>query len=208
MSNNETILMLPGLILGLTVHEFAHAWSASLLGDGFPRRQGRVSLNPLRHMSPSGTLAVLLLMFGWAKPVMVNVFNFKHPKRDYLVAGLAGPLANIVMATACIGLMHLTNRVGMHQPAPGFVLDLTHRVLRYAVLINVILAVLNLLPIPPLDGSKIWPCIIPGLKPVSGGPVTGFIIILFIVLMFAGVLSPMFGFVVDEVTTIMPADLP
>ena len=101
--------MLPGLVIGLSVHEFAHAWSASLLGDDFARRQGRVSLNPLRHLSPLGTLVIFLgLPFGWGKPVLVNIYNFKHPRWDYLLSSLAGPAANVIMVGLCMAVMQWT----------------------------------------------------------------------------------------------------
>ena len=81
-----------------------HAWSASLLGDDFSRRQGRVSLNPFRHLTPLGTLAILFLPFGWGRPVPVNLYNFAHPRRDYLLTSLAGPAANFLLAAICLSL--------------------------------------------------------------------------------------------------------
>ena len=102
MNLETAIFLLPGLVIGLSFHEFAHAWSASLLGDDFASRQGRVSLNPLRHLSILGTLAIFFLPMGWGKPVEVNLYNFKQPRRDYLITSLAGPLANIIIVACCI----------------------------------------------------------------------------------------------------------
>jgi Zn-dependent protease len=204
MSWAQALLLLPGLIIGLTVHEFAHAWSASLLGDNFPRRQGRVSLNPLRHLSPLGTLAIFLLPFGWGKPVVVNLYNFKHPKRDYLVTSLAGPLANVVVAIAGIGLMHLASHPYRFGPHAQVWINLSYHILSLIVIINVMLAVLNLIPIPPLDGSKIWPCLIPGAKPTMGSKVTWIFVIILAVLLSTHSFSGVIGFALKSVNVLLP----
>ena len=156
-----SIILLPFLAISLTVHEFAHAWTASLLGDEFARRNGRVSLNPARHMSVIGTLAILLLPFGWAKPVIVNPYNFRRPRRDFLITSLAGPAANLLMVGLCLALGQLTRHsyaLGSHG-AP-FV-NLAHLGLLLLVMVNTALCVINLVPIPPLDGSRIWPMLFP-----------------------------------------------
>ena len=178
------MVFLPGLVIGLTFHEFAHAWTASLLGDDFARRQGRVSLNPFRHLTPLGTLAILFLPFGWGRPVPVNLYNFSRPRRDYLLTSLAGPLANLLLAAICLGLMnffvHPFRYEGWQQSA---MLLGVPSCLMFAVVINAMLAVLNLLPIPPLDGSKIWPCVLPhgkaAIQPKNG---MFFIIVLVVLL--------------------------
>jgi len=156
-----SLALLPFLATSLTVHEFAHAWSASLLGDGFARRNGRVSLNPFRHMSVMGTLAILLLPFGWAKPVVVNPYNFRRPRRDFLITSLAGPAANLLMVGLCLALAQFTR----HSYALGSLwsplIDLTHMGLLLLAMLNTTLCVINLVPIPPLDGSRIWPVLFP-----------------------------------------------
>ncbi len=204
MSLEMALMLLPGLVVGLTVHEFAHAWSASLLGDGFSRRQGRVSLNPLRHLSPLGTLAIFFLPFGWGRPVMVNLYNFKHPRRDYLLTSLAGPAANLVMAAVCLGLMLLTRHTyRFPSPYDGW-MELAHIVLQFVALINVLLATFNLLPIPPLDGSKIWPCVIPGLKPSGQRKTTWIFLVVLIVLLQTDSLQPVIRFAVGGASRLMP----
>jgi Zn-dependent protease len=199
MSLDTAALMLPGLIIGLSLHEFAHAWSASLLGDNFSRRQGRVSLNPFRHLSILGTLALFVIGFGWGKPVEVNLYNFKHPKRDFLITSLAGPLANVILMVCFIALTHLSRHDYSYgawaQPHVAWI----HELLIYSVIINAILATLNMLPIPPLDGSKIWPCLIPGLKPSFGGKMTWIFIIAILFLMRSGSLDSVFGVVIRSV---------
>ena len=172
MNLYTTLLFLPGFVIGLTVHEFAHAWSASLLGDDFARRQGRVSLNPFRHLTPLGTLAILLLPFGWGRPVPVNLYNFSHPRRDYLLTSLAGPLANLLLAAVCLGSMHFFLHPFRYEGWQQTAMRYGYDILLFATIINAMLAVLNLLPIPPLDGSKIWPCVLPhakaAIQPKSG----------------------------------------
>ena len=152
------LTLLPGLIISITCHEAAHAWSAMLLGDRLAYSQGRVSLNPLKHLSPLGTLALFALGFGWGKPVMVNLYNFKHPKFYYLLSSLAGPAANLLICIICMFALKITPK---DAPYDDFI--------KATYLINGLLLMLNMLPIPPLDGSKIWPCIIPGLRPISSG---------------------------------------
>jgi Zn-dependent protease len=198
------LMLLPGLLIGLTFHECAHAWSASLLGDDYPRRQGRVSLNPFRHLSLLGTLAIFFLPFGWARPVPVNLYNFRRPRRDFLLTSLAGPAANVLIVAACIGLMQLTRRSFLFGPGGEVFLELGHALLRLIVLINALLATLNLLPLPPLDGSKIWPVLIPGLTPGSVGKLSHVSILVLLVLLWTGAIRPVFEFALRTVDKVVP----
>ena len=198
MNLDTAILMLPGLVIGLSLHEFAHAWSASLLGDNFSRRQGRVSLNPLRHLSILGTLMLFVIGFGWGKPVEVNLYNFKNPKRDFLITSLAGPLANVSLVIICIALSQLTRHDYSYGAFAQPYVAMMHIFIFFAAIINAILATLNMLPIPPLDGSKIWPCVIPGLKPSFGGKSTWIFIIAILFLMRSGALNSIFEVMADS----------
>ncbi len=200
----KALMLLPGLVIGLTLHEFAHAWSASLLGDKFARRQGRVSLNPLRHLSPLGTLAIFVLPFGWGRPVLVNLYNFKRPKRDYLITSLAGPVANLIVVAVCIGLMQLTRHCYRFGQMGEILMIMAHSMLFLVGLINMMLATINLIPIPPLDGSKIWPCIIPGLKPSFGGRTTWIFIVILLALVWTDSLDPLISFSLEKVQGMMP----
>jgi Zn-dependent protease len=204
MSLSFALWLLPGLVIGLTLHEFAHAWSASLLGDDFPRRNGRVSLNPLRHLSPLGTLAIFLLPIGWGKPVMVNLYNFRRPKRDYLLTSLAGPLANLFLAGLLFLLMLLTRHTYWFGPGGSHAMLLAHDVLRFTAIINLSLAALNLLPIPPLDGSKIWPCLIPGARPGMSKRVTMAFTLIILVLASTKSFRLIIGPVVELAVKILP----
>jgi len=148
-------------LLGLTVHEWAHAWVARLQGDFTAEDRGRLSLNPIRHIDIFGTILVPILLlvstrgrvgFGWARPVPVNPYNFKSPRRGVLWVSLAGPLSNICLATAC-GLIIRIAGLSVSQPL-GFILaSLT--------IINLYLAFFNLIPVPPLDGSGVVTSLLP-----------------------------------------------
>lgn len=204
MNWDLAIWLLPGLLVGLTVHEFAHAWVASLLGDDFPRRNGRVSLNPLRHLSPLGTLAIFFLPIGWGKPVMVNLHNFRHPKRDYLLSSLAGPAANLLLAGLMIVLMLFTRHMDLFGPAVAPLVGLAHYALTFGAIINIALAILNLLPIPPLDGSKIWICLIPGVRPNMGKRANTISVVVLLVLLSTGALGWIVGPAVGLALSVLP----
>lgn len=141
------------LIVAITIHEFSHALTADRLGDPTPRSQGRLSLNPLKHLDPLGTLLLIFVHFGWGKPVQVDAFNFKHPKRDELFVSLAGPASNLILS----GLLSLVLRFA---PLSDLALYLITVTIQY----NVILAIFNLIPVPPLDGSKIFLNLLPSDK--------------------------------------------
>ena len=204
MSLDFVLFVLPGFLIGLTVHEFAHAWSASLLGDDYPRRRGRVSLNPFRHLSLLGTLVILVFPIGWAKPVEVNIYNFKRPKRDFLLTSLAGPAANLLLAAACLLAMQFTRRSFRFGLAGQPGLDLAHALLGLGALINMILAALNLLPIPPLDGSKIWPCLLPRMKLAQKRGTTWLFILVLVALVWTGSLGRMIDHLIGPAARLIP----
>jgi Zn-dependent protease len=184
----EAWMILPGFIIGLTVHEFAHALSADLLGDRYARSQGRLTLNPFAHLSPLGTILILVLGFGFARPVPVNIYNFRNPRRDFLLTSLAGPLSNILLMFLFIGLFRLSDS-GNETAA---------LVLFLGAYANGILALINLLPIPPLDGSRIWPFLFPQVK-LSGGRLSWLWIILLILALQFNVLNGLFDAVLQTV---------
>lgn len=145
--------MLPGLVAALVLHEFAHAKVADLLGDPTPRSLGRLTLNPLPHIDPVGLLMLFIFRFGWAKPVPVNPRNFANPRQGMLLVAAAGPATNMVLA-------FVIRLLTVFLPWT-WVSGYTGEALNYAYLINLYLAVFNLLPIPPLDGSRILAGIVP-----------------------------------------------
>jgi Zn-dependent protease len=132
------------LIMALTIHEWAHAYMALVLGDDTAKLMGRLTLNPLAHLDLWGSILMLIAGFGWGKPVMVNPAHFENPKMDNLTVSLAGPVSNFILA-AVLGL------ILRFVPLPGFL----EAGLQIAVFLNLTLMIFNLLPIPPLDGSKI-----------------------------------------------------
>jgi Zn-dependent protease len=158
----RALLYLPVLLLSLTVHEFAHAWAARRLGDDTAERMGRLTLNPLAHADPLGTfLLPLIAPFGWAKPVPVNPARFRpgvHMGRGMMVTSLAGPFANILLAIASTVALGLLLRVApdFAERVGGF-----RAFLAITIQMNVVLAVFNLIPIPPLDGSRIVDAFLP-----------------------------------------------
>lgn len=156
-------LTIPGMLLGLTIHEYAHGYVADRYGDPTPRKNGRLTLNPLSHLDLVGTLALIFFRFGWAKPVPVNPFNLRNPRKNMLWIAAAGPIANLILAAFCALVFRLVWSYG-HGGGGGFsegVISPVIMMLRFAVYINVMLAVFNLLPIPPLDGSSILGGLLP-----------------------------------------------
>jgi len=198
------ILQMSILLISISIHESAHAWSANLLGDPTSRLQGRVTLNPIKHLDPVGSLLFPLLgimlggvVFGWAKPVPVVTRNLRHPRRDHALVAAAGPASNILLAIIfliafkVIGIF--VNPVGIGSNSPlGWLVDFVY----FGVVLNIVLAVFNLFPIPPLDGS--W--IISGLVPPLASVVDlirpyGFLLLL--VLLYQGIFSRVLNPVLD-----------
>jgi Zn-dependent protease len=153
------IPFIPVLLLALTLHEFGHAWTALYFGDPTAKLAGRVTLDPLKHLDPMGTIFMLIAQFGWAKPVPVNPANFTHPRADLWVS-LAGIIANLIQAVLYALLFHAALNVAPHWLGTG--LDsFLGRFLVLGVLVNLSLALFNLLPIFPLDGSHVLKNLLP-----------------------------------------------
>ena len=172
MSSIEIISLLcalPGTLIALSFHEFSHAFAAHRLGDDTAKRAGRLSLNPLRHLDPIGAICMLLFRFGWAKPVPIDARNFKKPKRGMALSALAGPVSNLLLAFVGIFIFalvtpHLSvegeNGVIYYQRGAEWQLAV-YLVLYSFYALNLALAVFNFLPIPPLDGSRIFLSFLP-----------------------------------------------
>jgi Zn-dependent protease len=151
----DILITLPAILIGLSFHEFAHAYAADLLGDRTPRLQGRVTINPAAHIDPFGIVALIFIGFGWGKPVMVDQRNFKHMRRDGLIVDLAGVTMNLVLAVAFAGILALLITV-KHDFMLGTSLGIIIVQMVDAIIqINIVLMIFNLLPIPPLDGFGI-----------------------------------------------------
>ena len=171
------LYLIPVILVSLTVHELSHAYFSYRLGDPTPKDQGRITLNPLKHLDPLGTIMILISGFGWAKPVKVNPMYYDDRKKGTMIVSLAGPLSNVLIALmfsfpmAFIGTQYgnLTIEGVFKTNAPifysgaGFLIILFN-LSRFFYIININLAVFNILPIPPLDGSKILYSVLPSEK--------------------------------------------
>ncbi|KKS30611.1 MAG: Peptidase M50 [Candidatus Amesbacteria bacterium GW2011_GWA2_42_12] len=178
------LLQIISLVIALTIHEFSHAWMADHLGDPTPRLQGRLTLNPIRHLDPIGTLLLLVAGFGWGKPVEFDPYNLKRPQRDTTLIALAGPVSNLLLAT----ILAITLRtIGMAMPT--FLIS----TFIFTIFMNITLAIFNLIPIHPLDGGKVLIGILP---PETGKDLDlflhqyGFIILIFLIFPFGNSQSP------------------
>lgn len=153
----QLILLIPAFLIAVTVHELAHGLVADRLGDPTARLQGRLTLNPLPHIDPLGAIAFLLAGFGWAKPVPVNSYNLRHPVRDMAWIAAAGPASNFVVAFVGLVTLMLTQR----WIQVAFLAEPLTRTLLAVFHFNLVLAVFNLIPLPPLDGGHFLPYFLP-----------------------------------------------
>ena len=149
----RTLKLLPGIILGLTVHEFCHAYVAQLCGDSTSRDQGRVTLNPFKHIDLMGFIMLMLVGFGWARPVQFNEQNLRNPARDVMKIAVAGPLSNALIAMVLSVIFSIS--VTVVPLYSGHTARIAYEILHYAIYINWGLFVFNLIPLPPLDGSHL-----------------------------------------------------
>ncbi len=214
------------IFLVLPFHEYAHAFAANKLGDPTARYQGRLSLNPMRHIDWFGAALIMLAGFGWAKPVPVNTRYFKRPKWDMALTALAGPVSNLLMAIVALLLKNIVLTIGINTETMfalsgdvvGYISNQTESLIVYffyvffmfLATINVALAVFNLLPIPPLDGSRLLTAFLPNRLYYTIMQYEQYIMMGLFVLIFMGVLDGPLNFlrsgVLDVLDTI--ADLP
>ena len=191
------------ILLAITVHEASHGYAAKYFGDLTAERMGRISLNPFKHIDPVGTILLPALtlffggvLFGWAKPVPVNFGNLRHPKKDMLWVAAAGPASNFVMAvlwSLLLGTIKYKLSQGVYSPLFPFLLQMSF----VGVTINVVLMVLNLLPMPPLDGGRIAVSLLPNHLAIKLAQVEKYGFAILIALMFTGVLGKIIGPFID-----------
>ena len=185
------VISLLVLIVSLSVHEASHAWSASQLGDDTAKRLGRVTLNPVVHTDPIGTLLLPVIamasgapLIGWAKPTPVNTRNLRHPRRDHILVTAAGPLSNLMIASVAALAMH-AGAMGRGNLLDYLIYD--------ALTLNVLLAVFNMLPIPPLDGGQILMALLPPQMAMKLGFLYQYGFLILMGLLVAGVLGYLIG---------------
>ena len=182
------------IIMSIVVHEVSHGFVADALGDPTPRLQGRLTLNPIKHIDPIGSIVVPVAsyflggtLFGWAKPVMINPYNFAHRKRDELLVALAGPFSNVCIAIGFVLVGHIASYFGNLGDISSSLAESFIGISYTVVITNFVLALFNLVPIPPLDGSKILFAIMPERYDyVRGYLETGGFILIIIMLGFIG----------------------
>ena len=197
------LLIIPPILLALTVHECAHAWVAYKLGDPTAKSMGRVTLNPIRHLDPIGTIMLFLSgMFGWAKPVPVNPMNFADPSRGMMLTSIAGPASNLFLAAVSALLFRLFADTGLGYIIVKYpILTVFLFMLQKSIIINVSLAAFNLFPIPPLGGSKVLMHYLPQRQAMSFMSLEryGFMILMLLVMtgMVGRVLGPIVRFTVN-----------
>lgn len=170
----------------MPIHEYAHALIATKLGDQTPRLSGRLTLNPMAHISPLGAIMIFLCGFGYAKPVNVNPRNFKDPKKGMALTAIAGPISNLIMGFVFIFIATLVSNLADTTSTMIYVI---YYFLTFAAVVNVNLAVFNLLPIPPLDGSRILQLLIPAKYYYKFLQYERYIVLVVFVLIMTGVLS-------------------
>ena len=189
----DLVIQIPVFLFALTIHEFSHGYVDSLCGDQTARMQGRLTLNPLKHLDPLGTLAIFLIHFGWARPVPVDPRNFRNPKRDMILVSLAGPLSNL--ATMVVSLIVLMAIASFGRGLPTFLAQPLIAIFSVSIWINSILAIFNMIPIPPLDGSKVLMGLLPPKQARVMARMEGAGFILIMILAFTGMLGKFIVFV-------------
>ncbi len=188
----QIVLFAPPILLALTFHECAHGYIALRLGDPTAQAAGRLTLNPLKHLDPIGTIAIFIIHFGWAKPVPVNPVYFRNPRQDMLWVALAGPVTNLALAILSAVLLKLlfafVSVVSLNELLFAIIYPLK-QMLIISVKINMVLCIFNFLPIPPLDGSRILMGLLPPDLARSYASIEKYGFIILLILVFSGLLS-------------------
>lgn len=200
----QIILTIPAILIGFTLHEYSHAIVADRLGDKTPRSQGRLTLNPFMHIDIMGFILILLVGFGWAKPVQTNPSAFKHYYKDDLKVSIAGPIANLIVAFVATILMVIITKVFYASDTSNMLLSILNAILDMTIYINCLLFFLNLIPIPGFDGFHIIRDLFPKFFYNIEGPMYKYQLIIFVILaapIFSG--NSILGFLIGNPTTVI-----
>jgi Zn-dependent protease len=149
----HTLMVIPGVIIGISFHEFAHGWAANKMGDPTAKFQGRVTINPASHIDPVGLVALMFCGFGWGKPVEVNPMNFRDRRKGEFVVSLAGVVMNLIIAIIAAFVLKLLISLGDGTAGP--LMNIVQVIVLYIIQINLVLMIFNLIPVPPLDGFTV-----------------------------------------------------
>lgn len=178
---------IPGLIIAMVIHEYAHARVAVALGDRTPALMGRLTLNPAAHIDPVGLIMLFLVRFGWAKPVVIDPRNFKHPRRDDILVSLAGPFANLATAFLSLVVLLIWQRLMGGHLSVGM-----YQVFQLIIIYNINFAIFNLIPLPPLDGSHVLIQLLPARLAYAYARIERYSFLILIALIVTPVLSLIF----------------
>lgn len=198
----ELLNTIPAVVIAISLHEAAHGLMSYKLGDPTPKKDGRLSLNPLKHFDPIGTLCLIFFHFGWAKPVMVNPYYYKNKKQGMVLVALAGPFMNFLIAFISIFSMTLIAKLTLLNGIWIYLFFF----LMYLATINIGLGIFNLIPVPPLDGSKVLGVVLPNDKYFKYMQYEQYGMIILVILLFAGILDRPFnlasGFLTNAMQTL------
>lgn len=200
------LLSIPVVLISLSMHEAAHGLIADKMGDPTARYLGRITLNPVKHLDPLGTVAMLLVGYGWAKPVPINPRNFKHPRKGMALTGLAGPVSNLILAFIGVLLTRITVAIYAALPVAVALKESTYWLVLILVTLftllaemNVYLAIFNMIPVPPFDGSRVFYFLLPDKYYFGVMRYERQIMMVTFLLLATGVLSPVLSFLAKGV---------
>ena len=190
----EMVAGLPGLIMALALHEYAHARTAVAMGDFTPRMMGRLTVNPLAHIDPIGLVMLLVARFGWAKPVIINPHNFRDRKKGEILVALAGPAMNFLLAFLALGVMIFLTHTMRIEMSYGL-----RAVLWLIVVYNINFGIFNLIPLPPLDGSRILMAVLPYEMQYRFASLERYSMIIFIIF----IATPILGYILVPIAQLL-----
>jgi Zn-dependent protease len=202
MHFENVIILYPILIFSIIIHEIAHGWVAERFGDDTARVMGRLTFNPIPHMDIIGTVVLPIMgllypggfLFGWAKPVPVNPYRLNNPKKDMMWVGLAGPASNVMLALTAAFVMWLLRN---YTAFPSWFDTSAHTLLFIVLEINIVLFIFNLIPVPPLDGSRIVAAILPPALAYRYAQLENYGIILVLILFATGIVTAILGPIIN-----------